>query len=105
MGSRAEEYIINGEQISYREWFSILERHTDKAKMPRIPAQLVKFCRWRIRSILCILGFRPPILLPAYKHAMFERKFIFMSDKAYLHLDWSPKRHFIDVIADSESSL
>jgi nucleoside-diphosphate-sugar epimerase len=104
LGSRAEEYIVNGELISYKEWFSILEQNIGKAKMPRIPVQLEKLCRWRIRSLLSILGVRPPILLPAYKRAMFERKAIFISDKAFLHLGWSPKLRFIDVIADSAGS-
>jgi nucleoside-diphosphate-sugar epimerase len=104
-GNRAEEYIINGELITYREWFSILERSLGNAQMPRIPLQLLKLCRWRMRSLLRMVGLRLPILLPAYKRAMFERKSIFSSDKAFLHLDWTPKRHFIDVITESKSSL
>jgi len=101
LGCSAEEYIINGELISYGEWLSILERSLGKAKLPRIPVQLIKLCRWPLRSALSVLGFRPPILLPAYKRAMFERKTIFISDKAFVHLGWSPNRHFINVIADS----
>ena len=102
IGNRAEEYVVNGETISYAEWFSILEREQGLNNLSRLPAILIPFCRRPFRRFLIALGYRIPILNPAYKLKMYERKAKFVSEKAEAHFKWKPKILFLDAIISKD---
>lgn len=105
IGNRAEEYIVNGETISFAEWFSILESKKGLNKHPRLPVIFAPWYRGPLRRFLIALGYRLPILMPAYKRRMYEREAYFVSDKAAAHFDWQPKILFQDVINPKVSVL
>jgi nucleoside-diphosphate-sugar epimerase len=98
-GGHAEEYVINGEAIPFGEWLAILERQVGVANRPRLPIKFIQLYRWPLRRVLRAIGLRLPILLPAYKRAIFERGALFVSDKATAHFGWHPTYRFADVIA------
>lgn len=97
-GRRAEEYIVNGEAITYGDWFNIIEHQLGVAVRRRVPAKLLQLCRGPLRSVLRGIGFRPPILVPQYKRAIFERDTLLVSDKAAAHFGWRPRLRFQEVI-------
>lgn len=103
-GGRAEEYIINGEAITYIAWFTILEQSMGVADLPRLPPVIRVLCRGPANRAFCALGLRPPILLPAYKRAMFERGTTLLADKAMAHFGWQPQHCFAEIIQDKSES-
>lgn len=103
-GGRVEEYIINGETISFADWLGQLEMCLDLQKRKRLPAVLAPICRGPIRRALAALGLRAPIALPAYKATMFERKALFTSDKARLHFGWQASHRFSDVLSSRRAT-
>jgi len=100
-GERAEEYIINGEAIKYSEWFAVLEQHLG-ANQYRVPARLAKLCRGPFRRLFRAARLRIPIIMPAYKRAMYERDTFLLSDKATTHFGYQPCLRFKDVMANDE---
>lgn len=96
-GDRAEEYVINGEGICYSEWFEVLERHLGVENEKRVPLRFLALCHGPLRRLLRAIGLRPPIVLPDYKRAMFERGAIFSSGKAGAHFEWKPVNRFVDI--------
>lgn len=98
LGARVEEYIINGETISFADWLGALERCFGVEERKRIPAALAPICRGPMRRILAAMGFRVPIALPAYKAAIFERRATLSSDKAKLHFTWQANSRFADMM-------
>lgn len=97
-GDRAEEYIINGEAITFAEWIKALETYLVVADRIRLPAVLAPVCRGPVRRYLAAMGVRVPIALPAYKAAIFERKATFSSEKALSHFGWCASRRFADAM-------
>jgi len=98
IGNRAEEYIINGEAVSFEEWFSILESEKNLNKRRRLPAILAPCYRGPLRRFFIAFGYALPILMPAYKRKIYERDTEFVSEKAAVHFGWQAKTHFKDVI-------
>jgi nucleoside-diphosphate-sugar epimerase len=104
LGGQAEEYIINGETISFADWLKAQEMDLGVADRIRLPAILAPVCRGPVRRMLAAVGLRAPITLPAYKAAMFERKAAFSSEKALAHFGWRASRRFTDVMAAKEQT-
>jgi nucleoside-diphosphate-sugar epimerase len=98
IGKRAEEYVVNGEGISYAEWLSILESENGLNNLPRLPAVFTPLYRGPLRRFLIALGYRIPIIMPAYKRKIYERESRFISKKAEVHFGWQPKIFFQDAI-------
>lgn len=101
-GERAEEYLVNGEAIKYSEWFTVLEQQLGVADQHRVPAKLSSLCRGPLRRILQAARLRFPIIMPAYKRAIFERDTLIVPDKAATHFGWQPCLRFKNVIARDE---
>lgn len=101
-GGRTEEYLVNGEAIKYSEWFAVLEQHLGVAGQHRVPAKLSSLCRGPLRRIMQAARLRLPIIMPAYKRAIFERDTLIVSDKATAHFGWQPCLRFKNVIARDE---
>jgi len=101
-GGRAEEYLVNGEAIKYSEWFTVLEQQLGVVDQHRVPARLSSLCRGPLRRILRTARLRLPIIMPAYKRAIFERNTLIVSDKAAAHFGWQPCLQFKNVIARDE---
>jgi len=106
-GNRAEEYIINGELISYKKWFSIIEQNIGVEKLPRLSSKFSLICRFRqFRYLFSIIsGSRLPITLPAYKRAFFERAVVFSSNKAKKHFGFEPKCRFKNTLKFKETVI
>lgn len=104
LGGRTQEYIINGETISFSDWLAALEKCYGVEAKTRLPAALAPICRGPVRRILASIGgLRSPITLPAYKAALFERKAVLSSDKARLHFAWRASHCFTDVMGSISS--
>lgn len=101
-GQRAEEYIINGETISYSKWFGVIEEKSSLSGRIKIPLFMSSVCRSIFRKFLNKLNMRIPVYLPTYKRAMFERTSIFHSTKAKRDYNWTPKYLFKDVMLKEE---
>lgn len=97
LGGRVEEYIINGEAISFANWLEALEDCLGVKERKRLPVVLAPICRGPVRRILAALGLRAPIALPAYKAALFERKAVLSSDRAMAHFGWHPSYSFANI--------
>lgn len=98
LGGRVEEYIINGETISFADWLGALEKCLGVEERRRLPVVLAPICRGPVRRIFAAMGLREPIALPAYKAALFERRAALSSDKARLHFAWRASHRFADVM-------
>lgn len=104
-GERAEEYLINGEAIKYSEWLAVIEQHLGVANRHRLPAKLLQLCCGPLRQFFSAVRLRVPIIMPAYKRAIFERKTLILSDKATTHFGWRPCLLFKSVIANDEGEV
>jgi nucleoside-diphosphate-sugar epimerase len=89
-----EEYIINGESISYGSWFSRLASTSTKHTWLQLPRAARLFCRGPVRRIFNAAGIRCPLPVPDYKLAAFEHQVRYNSDKAERHFDFHPRTHF-----------
>lgn len=103
-GSKAEEYIINGEAVVFSDWLAALERRLGVADRKRLPPFMAPVCRGPARRILSLAGFRVPIQLPQYKTQIFERKAYFSAEKAMAHFGWGASRRFSDVVSKVKDS-
>lgn len=99
-GGRAEEYVLNGETISYSDWFTILEASVKRKTLRHLPVWFAPVCRGPIRRLLANF-FLLPIVMPAYKREMYEQKRVFVSEKAKLHFGWAPRAVFLDIFSTS----
>ncbi len=102
-GVKAEEYIINGESLPYREWFSMLERATGVQNKPRISPRRMWSRRSILGRILMKCGYRVPIFMPEYKMALYENKAVFSSEKAKTHFSFMPQKSFRTVCEEIAS--
>jgi nucleoside-diphosphate-sugar epimerase len=97
-GQRVEEYIVNGEAISYCKWFEVIETKFNLINRFKVPSFMSSLCRGPVRKLLSTLNLRIPVYLPAYKRAMFERQSTFVSDKARQAFGWESAISFNDAM-------
>ena len=81
-GAQAEEYMINGETLTYREWFAALEREVGVAFWPKLPAWLSPFIRGPIAKLARKLRFRKALPIPLYKLTAYRAKTAYSSERA-----------------------
>lgn len=95
MGARAEEYIINGESLSYREWFAVIERKAGVDTWPKLPPWLSPFIRGPVAKLARKLRVRKALPIPAYKLAAYRAKMTFSSERAEQDFGFSPQRRLL----------
>lgn len=81
-GSTTEEYVINGESMTYAEWFDLLAAWVGTASYRRLPRFAARLRRLVPNGVSRRAKLRWPVQLPAYKTAMFEHHAEFDSGKA-----------------------
>jgi nucleoside-diphosphate-sugar epimerase len=99
-GRRAEEYIINGEVITYADWFAALERTLGLFNRPRIPPFLAPLCRGCLRRLALTMGLRPPVMVPDYKAKIYEREVVFSSEKAVSDFGFTASHRYSDTLGE-----
>ena len=102
LGSRREEYIINGEVLSYSDWIGHLERQLGLASRLKLPRYVSMFCRGPLGTLVRRLQWRRGIKVPAYKAALYCLKTCFSSAKALRDFGYRPSRAFIEEIKADE---
>jgi nucleoside-diphosphate-sugar epimerase len=96
-GDRVENYIVNGEAISFSKWISAIELMCGYDRAPRLPQSLAPIARGPVRKLLRLFGVRVPTKLPEFKAIAFETKISFDISKIVRDLNWVPKRNVSEV--------
>jgi len=98
-GLKNEEYIVNGETITWNRWIDLLSPNNVGIKS--LPSFFSIFTRGPVRRFLNQRGFITPLQLPKYKRLMMECKSKFSSNKIHEHTGWYPSANFENVIKAS----
>lgn len=98
-GLKNEEYIVNGETITWKRWICLITPKNVEKKS--IPILFSSITRGPVREFLNKHGFMTPLKLPKYKRLMMECKSTFSSNKIHDHTGFIPKVSFEDVFSGS----
>ena len=92
VGRRNEEFIVNGEAVSWKDFFELVStRPSDKKALPLFLASLT---RGPIRNVLNRFGIITPLKPPKYKLKMIACNSTFDSRKIHEMTGWVPKKKF-----------
>lgn len=101
---RSVEYLINGESLSYAEWFASLEKWLGVDGYRRVPEPIAAVARVVPAPVRRLARLRLPARVPDYKAAAFEHVAVFDSSKAAAELGFHPIHRFRDLCAAAEYS-
>ena len=93
------EYIINGQSLLYRDWFSYLEATVEKNCWLKLPEKFRYICRGPVRRFLNSIHICCPIFFSKQIGSALLNKSVYSSDKAFKDFGYTGKKSFQKIIS------